>query len=148
MTCSFPCTHNARTCHHIALLSSGRKTHSSLSHHHAPLTAQHGHVLGSDETNMCPPGCHGPVARLKHRVTAAAKPTSWPEPPLAGEDIRSDDKDGQLCWTGQDQFYRAWLPMGSQLSPGRMQLLRPRARTTPPQSSSHPTSPTACHPGV
>ena len=126
MTHLFPYTHNTRTCHHIALLSSGWQTHPSLSHHHTPLAAQYGHSY--------PPGCYSPVARLKHRIATAAKPTSWPEPPLAGEDIStsrrkhevvtlpsnlwSDNEDGQPCWTGPDRFYSAGLPMGSQLSPG------------------------------
>ena len=112
-----------------------------------------------------PTGCYGPVARLKHRVNPAAKPTSWPAPPLAGEDsttsrrkhevvtppsnLWSDDEDGQPCWTGPEPFYCAGLPMGSQLMTGRMQLLPSSAHTTPPHSTSHSTSPpTACHPGV
>ena len=113
-----------------------------------------------------PRGCYAPVARLKHRISKAARPASWPEPPLAGEDsttsrrkyevvtppvnLWSEDEDGQPWYTGPEQFYCAGLPMGSQLSPGRMQqLLRPRAHTTPPHSTPHTTSPpTACNPGV
>ena len=97
MTHSFPNTHNARNCHHIALLSSGWKTHS-------PSSSVWAH----------PPGCHSPVARLKHSVATAAQPHAWPEPPLAGEenstnrrthdvvtppmDLWSDDEDGKPCY--------------------------------------------------
>ena len=116
-----------------------------------------------------PPGCYGPVARLKHRASKAAKPASslgQSHLSLAAEDISTsrrkhvvvtvtppsnpwlDNEDSQPCWSGQDQFYRAGLPTRSQLSPGRMQqLLRPRARTSTPHSTS-PPPPTACHPGV
>ena len=99
---------------------------------------------------------YGPVARLKHRVSKAARPASWPEPPLAGEDsntsrrkhevvtppsnLWSDDEDGQPCWTGPEQFYCAGLPMGSQLSPGRMQHCYVHVRT-PHHHIPHPTPP-------
>ena len=123
-----------------------------------PFTSLHS---PNDSAWAYPSGCYSPVARLKHRVNTAAKPASWPAPPLAGEDstisrrqyevvtppvnLWSDDEDGQPCWTGPELFYRAGLPMGSQLSPGRVQLLH----TTPPHSTPHTTSPpTACNPGV
>ena len=125
-----------------------------------PFTSPH---TPSSSVWACPPGCFSPVARLKHRVATAAQPHAWPELPLAGEDsttsrrkhevvtppsnLWSDDEDGQPCWTGPELFYCAGLPMGSQLSPGRMHSLRPSAHTTPPHPTSHPTSPpTACQP--
>ena len=128
-----------------------------------PFTSPHS---PSNSAWAYPRGCHGPVERLTHRVSKAARPTSWPEPPLAGEvsttsrrkhevvtppsNLWSDDEDGQPCWTGPEQLYCAGLPMGSELSPGRVQqLLRPRARTSPPHPTSYRTTPpTACHPGV
>ena len=127
-----------------------------------PFTSLHS---PSDSAWAYPRGCYSPVGRLKHRIATAAQPHAWPEPPLAGEEITtsrrthdvvtppidlwSDDEDGKPCYMGPDQFYRAGLPMGSHLSPGRVQLLRATAHTTPPHSTSHTTSPpTACHPGV
>ena len=123
-----------------------------------PFTSLHS---PNDSAWAYPRGCYSPVERLKHRIATAAQPQAWPEPPLAGEenttsrrthdvvtppiDLWSEDEDGKPCYMGPDLFYRAGLPMGSHLSPGRVQLLH----TTPPHSTPHTTSPpTACNPGV